>query len=94
VQAFRFSEMLGHCAKGTATRVAKHLTPVGLPTHISEIRGKLPPPADLVAIMRQDKKAQGGKLTFILARGVGETFIAKAVPEDKVLAFLEEDMKR
>jgi 3-dehydroquinate synthase len=94
VLAFRFSEMLSHCAKGTGERVAKHLKSVGLPVHASEIKGALPPPADLVAIMRQDKKAQGGKLTFILARGLGEAFIARAVPEDRVLAFLEEDMKR
>ena len=41
--------------------------------------------------MYQDKKAEGGKLTFILSKGIGEAFIAKGVDETKVLAFLKED---
>ncbi|HLA01136.1 MAG TPA: 3-dehydroquinate synthase [Aestuariivirga sp.] len=94
VQAFRFSEHLKHCKPGTANRVAKHLKSVGLPTHMNEIEGPLPPIADLVAIMRQDKKAQSGKLTFILARAIGDTFIAKNVPDSAVADFLAEDLKR
>ena len=94
VQAFRFSERLKHCKAGTADRVAKHLKSVGLPTHISDIEGLLPPIADLVAIMRQDKKAQSGRLTFILARAIGETFIARDVSDSAVTDFLEKDFKR
>ena len=94
VQAFHFSEHLKHCKPGTANRVAKHLKSVGLPTHTSEIEGPLPPIANLVAIMRQDKKAQSGKLTFILARAIGDTFIAKNVPDSAVADFLAEDLKR
>ena len=94
VQAFRFSERLKHCKTGTADRVAKHLKSVGLPTHISDIEGSLPPIADLVAIMRQDKKAQSGRLTFILARAIGETFIARDVSDSAVTDFLEKDFKR
>ena len=94
VQAFRFSEHLKHCKPGTADRVAKHLTSVGLPTRMSEIEGTLPPIANLVSIMRQDKKAQSGKLTFILARSIGDSFIAKNIPDDEVTAFLREDFER
>jgi 3-dehydroquinate synthase len=61
---------------------------------MNDIAGPLPSPADLVAIMRQDKKAQGGKLTFILARAIGDTFIAKNVPDSAVTDFLAEDFKR
>lgn len=93
VQAFRFSEYLSHCAKGTADRVARHLASAGLPTHTNKIPGKLPPVSRLVEIMHQDKKAQGGKLTFILARKIGEAFIARDVPAASVQAFLEEDLK-
>ena len=91
VQAFRFSERQKLCAAGTADRVARHLKSVGLPVHSSEISGILPPPEALVSIMRQDKKAQGGKLTFILARGIGEAFIAHDVAAAEVTAFLNED---
>jgi 3-dehydroquinate synthase len=94
VQAFRFSEHLKHCKPGTADRVTRHLKSVGLPTHMNDIEGPLPPIADLIAIMRQDKKAQSGKLTFILARAIGDAFIATNVPDSDVTAFLQEDLKR
>jgi 3-dehydroquinate synthase len=93
-QAFRFSERLRHCGPGTADRVAKHLKSVGLPTHMSDIEGPLPPVADLVDIMRQDKKAQGGKLTFILARNIGDAFIARNVADQDVIEFMQEDLNR
>ena len=94
VQAFRFSERLKHCKPGTADRIAGHLKAVGLPTHISDIEGPLPPIADLLSIMKQDKKAQSGKLTFILARAIGDAFIAKNIPDSDVADFLAEDLKR
>ena len=94
VQAFRFSERLKLCAPGTSERVALHLKGVGLPTHVSQISGDLPPAATLLDMMRQDKKAQGGKLTFILVKGVGEAFIAKDVPDHDVLDFLTEDLRQ
>ncbi len=94
VQAFRFSERLNYCAAGTGDRVARHLKSLGLPVHMSEIPGELPPPSSLVNIMRQDKKARGGKLTFILARAVGQAFVARDVADSDVTAFLEEDMQQ
>jgi 3-dehydroquinate synthase len=94
VQAFRFSEMQGLCAAGTADRVAKHLVRASLPIHVSAIKAQLPPPDKMVEIMRQDKKASGGKLTFILTHGIGEAFIAKDVDDNAVKTFLEQDMQR
>ena len=93
VQAFRFSERLQHCQPGTADRVARHLKAAGLPTHMNDIEGPLPPVSDLVNIMKQDKKAQNGKLTFILAHAIGDAFIARNVPELAVADFLKEDLK-
>jgi 3-dehydroquinate synthase len=92
VQAFRFSEWLGHCAGGTADRVASHLDTAGLPVSTLQIPGGPPAPRDLVAIMRQDKKAMAGKMTFILARDIGKAFIARDVRESDVLAFLAADL--
>jgi 3-dehydroquinate synthase len=94
VQAFRFSERLRHCKPGTADRIAKHLKSAGLPVHVSEIEGSLPSVADLVNIMRQDKKAQNGKLTFILARAIGDAFVAKDISDSDVTDFLQEDFER
>jgi 3-dehydroquinate synthase len=91
VQAFGFSEMLGHCPAGTQRQVAAHLQRANLPTHKSQINAKLPGPQKLLGLMRQDKKAVSGKLTFILARAIGEAFIARDVPDAQVLEFLKKD---
>ena len=42
----------------------------------------------LVRHMGQDKKAEGGKLTFILARALGDAFVAKDVSAQAVRDFL------
>jgi len=41
--------------------------------------------------MRHDKKAQQGRMTFILAKGIGHAFVSRDVPEDAVRALLSED---
>ena len=94
VQAFRFSEWKSLCAPGTADRVAAHLAKAGLPIHISHISGTLPPSQGLLDLMRQDKKAVAGELTFILVKAIGSAFIAKGIGDDDVLAFLEKDRTR
>ena len=38
--------------------------------------------------MLQDKKAEDGRLTFILARGLGDAFVAKDVDAETVSQFL------
>jgi 3-dehydroquinate synthase len=38
--------------------------------------------------MRQDKKAQAGGLTFVLARDIGQAFVARDVDVDALRAFL------
>ena len=90
VQAFRFSGRLGLCEPHLADHVARHLGRAGLPTGTGQIPGALPPPAKLLDIMHQDKKAAGGKLVFILARSVGDAFVARDIAEADVLKFLEE----
>jgi 3-dehydroquinate synthetase len=92
--AFRFSERLKLCRAGDADRMARHLVSVGLPASVVSIRGELPGAAELLAIMRQDKKAQAGKLTFILVRGIGEAFIARDVADDRVREFLAEELEK
>jgi 3-dehydroquinate synthase len=66
----------------------------GLPVHVSEIKAKLPEPRDMVEIMRQDKKASSGRLTFILTRDIGEAFIARDVDDKSVTEFLKKDTQQ
>jgi 3-dehydroquinate synthase len=86
--AFRFSVRLGHCPGQDAERAARALAAAGLPTRLADLSGH-PFRADrLVAHMAQDKKAEGGALTFILARRLGEAFVARGVDAAAARDFL------
>ena len=90
--AFRFSRDLGFCPGQEAGRVEAHLKAVGLPTRIRDIPALDAGAGDILAAMRQDKKVERGRLTFILARGIGESFIARDVAEASVSAFLDREL--
>jgi shikimate kinase/3-dehydroquinate synthase len=87
VSAFRFSRDLGLCSGQDATRAEAHLKAVGLPTRMRDIPGFDARTEDLLAAMRQDKKVDRGRLTFILARGIGQSFVARDVDEASRLGF-------
>jgi 3-dehydroquinate synthase len=86
--AFRFSAAKGLCAGQDAVRVARHLDAVGLPTTLKAAHVDADG-ATLVAHMAHDKKMEGGRLPFLLARGIGQTFLAKDVDLGEVAAFLD-----
>lgn len=93
-QAARFSEHLGLCPSGTAARIESHLRTVGLPTRVAHIAGDdRPEPQALFALMQQDKKVQGGRLTLILLRSIGDAFVTREVDAAEVAAFLEREVK-
>jgi shikimate kinase/3-dehydroquinate synthase len=92
VSAFRFSRDLGLCSGQDAVRVEAHLKAVGLPTRMRDIPGFDAGAGDILTAMRQDKKAERGRLTFILARGIGESFVARDVDEANVSAFLAREL--
>ena len=43
--------------------------------------------------MSQDKKVKRGALTFILARDIGASFIARNVEPEAVRAFLDDELR-
>jgi 3-dehydroquinate synthase len=86
--AFRFSAFLGLCPPADAERVEAHLKAAGLPTRLSQVPGGCGTVDELLDAMAQDKKVKGGALTFILARGIGRSFIAPGIEADKVRGFL------
>ena len=86
--AFDFSVEQGLCPKEDAARVAQHLTAVGLPTKVTQIHGAKPAPDELLALMAQDKKVKGGKLTLVLVRRIGEAFLERNVKMDALTKFL------
>jgi len=86
--AFAFSAQRGLLPRSEAERVERHLAAAGLPVHVSSVAGGLPDADRLMQLIAQDKKVRRGKLTFILARGIGASFIAPDVDATEVRAFL------
>jgi 3-dehydroquinate synthase len=90
--AFGFSAARGLVLPDEAARVAHHLAAVGLPTRVSQVAGGAPSVDRLMELIAQDKKVKRGRLTFILARGIGASFIAPDVDAAEVRAFLVEKL--
>ncbi|WP_106753711.1 3-dehydroquinate synthase [Pannonibacter carbonis] len=91
--AHEFSCRLGLIDDAVVDRVTAHLVEVGLPTHIRQIPGQMPPAETLLDIIAQDKKVSRGALTFILTRGIGQAFVEKGVDPASVLTFLQEKLR-
>jgi 3-dehydroquinate synthase len=91
--AFRFSNAQGLCSGQEAQRVVRHLDTVGFRTRIGDIPGWNADAGAIVHAMFQDKKVQRGALTLILARGIGQSFIAKNVAAADVRSFLEAELQ-
>lgn len=89
VQALDFSVRQGLCPGQDAERARRHLAAVGLPIRPAD-RGLGDVPADrLLDHMAQDKKVRDGRLTFILARSIGDAFITRDVDAADLQSFLE-----
>ena len=91
--AFDLSARLGLCPAADADRVRHHLGAVGLPVRLRSIGGdnrRRWDAARLVEHMRGDKKAEGGKLTFVLARGIGKAFVTREVDEAGLRGLLDD----
>jgi 3-dehydroquinate synthase len=86
--AFRYSVRLGLCPAEDAARAASVLKRAGLPTTLAEANVTADG-AKLVEFMLHDKKMNNGTLPFLLARGIGQTFLSKDVVLDDVAAFLD-----
>ena len=90
--AHRYSVRQGLCPGQDAERAVAHLRAAGLPTRIQDIPG---PGFTLDALMgkiAQDKKVERGALTFILTRGIGQSFVAKNVDPAEIERFLEAEL--
>lgn len=90
VMAFDLSAALGLCDPAAGERARRHFAAAGLPTSLraNTLAARHWPAERLVHHMHSDKKARDGALTFILARGIGEAFVAHDVPADRVIATL------
>jgi 3-dehydroquinate synthase len=90
--AFEFSARLGLLPQAEAERAIRHIAAVGLPTHIRDVPAVKTDADALMQLIGQDKKVKRGKLTFILVRGIGASFVANDVDPREVRAFLAEKL--
>ena len=88
--AFRYSVRRGYCTAEDAERVSAHLLAVGLPDGLRGA-GVRADGATLAQHMTHDKKASGGRVPFLLANGIGKTFLDRDVDLSDVAAFLDEE---
>ncbi|MDJ0683937.1 MAG: 3-dehydroquinate synthase [Alphaproteobacteria bacterium] len=84
--AFDLSVRLGLCAGQDGERLKAHLRAVGLPVSPSDIPDTDFSAEDLIRRMGSDKKVSAGKLTFILAKGLGRAFITQDVDPENLRA--------
>ena len=89
--AFRFSAAQGLCSAQDAHRAAAAIAAAGLPTRLAEVSHQPFQAEALVRHMGQDKKAEGGRLTFILAKALGAAVVAKDVDAHAVEDFLRSE---
>jgi 3-dehydroquinate synthase len=90
--AFTLSARLGLCPAPDAERVRHHLGTVGLPVRLRTIGGdnrRQWNAARLIDHMRGDKKAEAGRLTFVLVRGIGKAFVTREVDETALRGLLD-----
>ena len=87
--AFRYSVARGLCPPDDSKRVDAHLAAVGLPTGARPATNA--DGATLAAHMAHDKKRDGGSVPFLLARGIGQTYLERDVALSDVAAFLDGD---
>ena len=90
--AFDISARMGLCAQEAPSRVAQHLSAMGMKSRLSDIDGSLPSAEALVDLMAQDKKVVDGQLRFILARGIGQAFVTSDVDRADVVTLLHDHL--
>jgi 3-dehydroquinate synthase len=89
VLAFDLSALLGLCPAEDAARVSRHLAAVGLPTTLGSVAGRIWDAERLIELMRRDKKVRGGRMTFVLARGIGQAVMADDVGAEDLRELLQ-----
>ncbi|MCB1970895.1 MAG: 3-dehydroquinate synthase [Geminicoccaceae bacterium] len=91
VKATRLSADLGLASRDDAVRLHDHLATLNLPTSPRQLRNDGFAVDGLLNAMQRDKKAEDGKMQFVLWRGIGNAFVARDVPLNVLRDRLHED---
>ena len=88
--AFELSRRLGLWPGQDVERVRAHLETVGLPVTLAGIADAGWTPEAIVGHMGKDKKVDAGRITFVLARAIGDAFTTRDVDPDVLDGLLSE----
>jgi len=95
MMAFELSTRMGLCPRADVERVEKHLRSLGMPVDLPALpEGKSWEAKALLSHFAKDKKVKDGKVTFVLARGIGQSFLCREVETPMVLSVLEDWVAR
>jgi shikimate kinase / 3-dehydroquinate synthase len=85
----RVAERIGLAGSGVAERIERAIERAGLPTRCADLDIDA-----IIALMRSDKKKQGGQLKYALPRDIGDVVIGVDVKDDVVREVLMEMKER
>ena len=88
--AFELSARMGLMSQESPSRLRAHLAAMGMKKDLADIPGDLPDAEGLLRLMGQDKKVKAGRLNFVLARAIGDSFVTDQVKAETVLAVLND----
>lgn len=91
--ALAYSQRTGKMDGQEVTRALAHMKAAGFVIDISALAGGPYEAGALVTAMMQDKKARGGQVPLILARGLGKSYVQPDADLDDVSNFLTEMTK-
>ncbi|OIQ97169.1 3-dehydroquinate synthase [mine drainage metagenome] len=95
LMAFDLSVRMGLCPAADLARLEAHLKALALPVALPPLpEGKAWSAPALLSHFAKDKKVKDGKVTFVLARGIGQAFLCREVERAQVLAVLEDWVAR
>lgn len=94
VLALQTSVQMKICSQGDLNRTLDHFKSVGLMCKITDISPSLKTDLDfLLSSMAKDKKADRKRIKFILARGIGQSFISTDADMDCVQRVIKDSLE-
>jgi 3-dehydroquinate synthase len=94
IMAFELSNRLGLCDQGDVGQICEHFERVGLKTTLDGLADSAWNAEKLIGHMGKDKKVEAGSIAFVLARGIGKSFVSRDVGMEDVTAVLERALDR
>lgn len=89
IQAFALSARMGICDSQELVRVENHFRQAGLPHSLVGIANAQWTADKLMTHMSKDKKAEAGRIKFILVKGIGKSFVSDDVNTSDLSVVLE-----